>query len=132
MIAIGIAYIPVFARVARGSALTVLSSNYVLAARAYGRRPLAIVRRHVLPNIAPMLIVQASLLFSLAILAEAALDYLGLGTPPPTASWGQMIDDAQKYLYESPWLAVWPGIAIFLAVLGFNLLGDGLGEVLDR
>jgi peptide/nickel transport system permease protein len=132
MIAIGIAYIPVFARVARGSALTVLSSNYVLAARAYVRRPLAIVRRHVLPNIAPMLIVQASLLFSLAILAEAALDYLGLGTPPPTASWGQMIDDAQKYLYESPWLAVWPGIAIFLAVLGFNLLGDGLGEVLDR
>jgi peptide/nickel transport system permease protein len=132
MIAIGIAYIPVFARVARGSALTVLSSGYVLAARAYGRRPRAILRQHVLPNIASVLIVQASLLFSVAILAETALDFLGLGTPPPTASWGQMIGDAQKYLYEDPWLAVWPGIAIFLAVLGFNLLGDGLRQVLDR
>lgn len=133
MIAIGIAYIPVFARVTRGSALTVLSSEYVLAARAYGRRPLAIVRRHVLPNVAAVLIVQASLLFSVAILAEAALDFLGLGTPPPTASWGQMIGDAaQKYLYQDPMLAVWPGIAIFLAVLGFNLLGDGLREVFDR
>jgi len=132
MIAIGIAYIPVFARVTRGSALTVLGSGYVLAARAYGRRPLAIVRRHVLPNVASVLIVQASLLFSVAILAEAALDFLGLGTPPPTASWGQMIGDAQKYLSEDPMLAVWPGIAIFLAVLGFNLLGDGLQKVFDR
>jgi peptide/nickel transport system permease protein len=132
MIAIGIAYIPVFARVARGSALTVLSSGYVLAARAYGRRPLAILRRHVLPNVASVLIVQASLLFSVAILAETALDFLGLGTPPPTASWGEMIGEAQKYLYEDPWLGVWPGIAIFLAVLGFNLLGDGLRQVMDR
>lgn len=131
MIAIGIAYIPVFARVSRGSALAVLSSDFVLAARAYGRRPLAIMRRHVLPNVAAILIVQASLLFSVAILAEAALDFLGLGTPPPTASWGQMIGTAQNYLSEDPLLAVWPGIAIFLAVLGFNLLGDGLREVLD-
>lgn len=131
MTAIGVAYIPVFARVARGSALTVLSSDFVLAARAYGRRPLAILRRHVLPNVAAVLIVQASLLFSVAILAEAALDFLGLGTPPPTASWGQMIGTAQNYLSEDTMLAVWPGIAIFLAVLGFNLLGDGLREVLD-
>jgi peptide/nickel transport system permease protein len=132
MIAIGIAYIPVFARVTRGSALGVLGSGYVLAARAYGRRPLAIIRRHVLPNVASVLFVQASLLFSVAILAEAALDFLGLGTPPPTASWGQMIGNAQNYLAEDPMLAVWPGIAIFLAVLGFNLLGDGLREVFDR
>lgn len=131
MIAIGIAYIPVFARVTRGSALAVLSSDFVLAARAYGRRPFAVLRRHVLPNIAAILIVQASLLFSVAILAETALDFLGLGTPPPTASWGQMIGTAQNYLAEDPMLAVWPGIAIFLAVLGFNLLGDGLREVLD-
>jgi peptide/nickel transport system permease protein len=131
MIAIGIAYIPVFARVTRGSALSVLSSDFILAARAYGRRPFAVLRRHVLPNIAAILIVQASLLFSVAILAEAALDFLGLGTPPPTASWGQMIGTAQNYLSEDPLLAVWPGIAIFLAVLGFNLLGDGLREALD-
>ena len=133
MIAIGIAYIPGFARVTRGSALTVLTSGYVLAARAYGRRPRAIIRRHVVPNVASVLIVQASLLFSAAIVAEAALDFLGLGTPPPTASWGQMIGNAsQNYLAEDPMLAVWPGIAIFLAVLGFNLLGDGLREVFDR
>lgn len=131
MIAIGIAYIPVFARVSRSGALAVLSSDFVLAARAYGRRPLAILRRHVIPNVAGLLIVQSSLLFSLAILAEAALDFLGLGTPPPTASWGRMIGTAQNYLAGDPLLAVWPGIAIFLAVLGFNLLGDGLREVLD-
>jgi peptide/nickel transport system permease protein len=131
MIAIGIAYIPVFARVARGSALMVLSSGYVLAARAYDRRPIAIIRRHALPNIASVLVVQASLLFSVAILAEAALDFLGLGTPPPTASWGQMIGTAQNYMAQDPMLVVWPGITIFLAVLGFNLFGDGMREVLD-
>ncbi len=131
MIAIGVAYIPVFARVSRGTALTVLTSGYVLAARAYGRRPLAILRRHVLPNIAPVLIIQASLLYAVSILAEAGLDFLGLGTPPPAPSWGQMISDAQDYLHTDPLMTVWPSIAIVLAVLGFTLLGDGLREVLD-
>lgn len=131
MIAIGVAYIPVFARVSRGSALTVLASGYVLAARAYGRRPAAILRRHVLPNIAPVLIVQASMLYAVAILAEAGLDFLGLGTPPPAPSWGQMIGVAQDYLVKDPLLTVWPSVVIAAAVLGFTLLGDGLREVLD-
>jgi len=131
MIAIGVAYIPVFARIARGSALTVLASNYVLAARAYGRRPMAIVRRHVLPNIAPLLIIQASLLYAVAILAEAGLGFLGLGTPPPAPSWGQMVGAAQDYLAQDPMLTVWPSLVIAAAVLGFSLLGDGLREILD-
>jgi peptide/nickel transport system permease protein len=131
MIAIGVAYIPVFARVTRGSALTVLTSGFVLAARAYGRRPLAVLRRHVLPNIAPVLIVQASMLYAVAILAETGLDFLGLGTPPPSPSWGQMIGTAQDYLTKDPLLTVWPSVTIVLAVLGFTLLGDGLREVLD-
>lgn len=131
MIAIGIAYIPIVARVTRGSALTVLKSEFVLAARAYGRRPVAILRRHVLPNIAPVLLVQATLLFSLAILAEAAVDYLGLGTPPPTPSWGQMLSSGQNYLAGDPMLEAWPAIALFVTVMGFNLLGDGLRGILD-
>jgi peptide/nickel transport system permease protein len=131
MVAIGVAYMPVFARVTRSGALQVLSTDYVLAARSYGQSRVAIVRRHVLPNIAPLLIVQMSLLFSLAILAEAALSYLGLGTPPPAPSWGAMLQAAQNYLFDDPLLAVWPGLAIALAVLGFNLLGDGLRDVLD-
>jgi peptide/nickel transport system permease protein len=131
MIAIGIAYIPIVARVTRGSALAVLKSEFVLAARAYGRKPGAILRRHVLPNIAPVLLVQATLLFSLAILAEAAVDYLGLGTPPPTPSWGQMLASGQNYLAVDPMLEVWPALAVFVTVLGFNLLGDGLRSILD-
>jgi peptide/nickel transport system permease protein len=131
MIAIGVAYIPVFARVTRGSALTVLSAGYVMAARAYGRRPAAILRRHVLPNITPILIVQASMLYAVAILAEAGLDFLGLGPAPPAPSWGQMIGNAQDYLSRDPMLTVWPSIVIVCAVLGFTLLGDGLREVLD-
>ncbi len=131
MVAIGVAYMPVFARVTRSGALQVLSTDYVLVARSYGRSRAAIVRRHVLPNITPLLIVQSSLLFSLAILAEAALSYLGLGTPPPAPSWGAMLQGAQNYLFDDPLLAVWPGLAIALAVLGFNLLGDGLRDVLD-
>ncbi|HEX4833788.1 MAG TPA: ABC transporter permease [Trebonia sp.] len=131
MIAIGVAYIPVFARVSRASALTVLSSGYVLAARSYGRRPLAITRRHVLPNVAPILIVQASLLYAVAILAEAGLEFLGLGSPPPAPTWGAMIHDAQDYLARDPMFTVWPALVITLAVLGFSLLGDGLREVLD-
>ncbi|HZT16102.1 MAG TPA: ABC transporter permease [Gaiellaceae bacterium] len=131
MVAIGIASIPVFARVTRAGALQVLESEYVLAARAYRRSTPAILWRHVLPNIRALLIVQASLLFSVAILAEAGLSYLGVGTPPPTPSWGQMVEDAQQYLDRDPLLVFWPGIFIALAVLGFNLLGDGLRDVLD-
>jgi peptide/nickel transport system permease protein len=131
MVAIGIAYIPVFARLTRGSALVVLRSDFVLAARASGRRPLAILTRHVLPNIAAVLIVQATILFAVAILAEAALSYLGLGTAPPTPSWGRMLKDSQGYFGQDTQLAVWPGLAIALAVLGFSLLGDGLRDILD-
>jgi peptide/nickel transport system permease protein len=131
MTAIGIAYIPVFVRVTRSNAVRVLHSEYVLAARSYGRRPLAIVRRHVLPNIRATIIVQMTQLFSLAILAEAALDFLGLGTVPPTPSWGNMLQTAQDYLSRDTLLSIWPGLAIFIAVLGLNLLGDGLNEVLE-
>jgi peptide/nickel transport system permease protein len=131
MVAIGIAYIPVFVRVTRANAIRVLRSEYVLAARSYGRRPWAVVRRHVLPNIRPTIVVQMTQLFSLAILAEAALDFLGLGTTPPTPSWGNMLQTAQDYLSRQPLLSVFPGVAIFLAVLAFNLLGDGLNDVLE-
>lgn len=131
MIAIGVAYIPVFARVTRATALMVLSSGYVLAARSYGRRPMAILRRHVLPNVLPVLLVQGSLLYAVAILAEAGLEFLGLGAPPPAATWGAMIHDAQDYLAKDTMFTVWPSLVIVLAVLGFTLLGDGLREVLD-
>jgi peptide/nickel transport system permease protein len=131
MLAIGASYVPVFARVTRATALTVLSSGYVLAARSYGRRPVAIIRRHVLPNIAPVLIVQASMLYAVAILAESSLEFLGLGSPPPAPTWGAMIHDAQDYLSVDPMFTVWPSLVITLAVLGFSLLGDGLREILD-
>ena len=131
MVAIGIASVPVFARVTRAGALSVMESEYVLAARAYRRGTVAILWRHVLPNIRALLIVQMSLLYSIAILAEAGLSYLGLGTPPPTPTWGQMVEEAQQYLDRDPLLDFWPGIFIALAVLGFNLLGDGLRDVLD-
>jgi peptide/nickel transport system permease protein len=131
MAAIGIAYIPVFARLTRGSALQVLQSDYVLAARACGRRPREILTHHVLPNIAAILIVQATVLFAVAILAEAALSYLGLGTAPPTPTWGGMLTNSQTYLSADAALALWPGLAIAIAVLGFSLLGDGLRDILD-
>jgi len=130
-LAVGIAYIPVFVRVTRSNALVVLSSEYVLAARAYGRRPLAILRRHVVPNIATTMIAQMSLLFSLAVLAEAALDYLGLGTTAPTASWGTMLQDGQNYLGNDVLLTIWPSLAVFICVLGFSLLGEGISETRD-
>ena len=132
MLAIGIASVPYFARVTRGAALGVLGTEYVLAARAYGRSRMAIVRKHVLPNIAPLLLVQTSLLFSVAILAGAALSYLGLGTPPPSSAWGLMLEDAQhNFLATDPLLSLWPTLAIAITILGFNLLGDGLRDVLD-
>ncbi|WP_170304508.1 ABC transporter permease [Microlunatus speluncae] len=131
MIAIGIATVPAFARVARGQTLQVMRTEYVLAARAAGRRRPAIALRHVLPNIASMIIVQASVSFAIAILAEAALSFLGFGTPPPTPSWGRMLAESQELLFSAPRLALIPGLAIALAVLGFNLLGDGLRDRLD-
>ena len=131
MIAIGIATVPSFARLIRGGALQVMRSEYVLAARAAGRRPTAIGLRHVLPNVSSLVIVQASVSFAIAVLAEAALSFLGLGTPPPTPSWGRMLQEGQELLFSTPRLAVVPGIAIAVVVLGFNLLGDGLRDAFD-
>ncbi len=131
MLAIGIATVPSFARLVRSGALQVMRTEYVLAARAAGRRPFAIGLRHVLPNVAGLVIVQSSVSFAIAVLAEAALSFLGLGTPAPTPSWGRMLQEAQELLFAAPRLAVVPGVAIALAVLGFNLLGDGLRDVLD-
>ena len=131
MVAIGIAYVPVVARVTRGAALSVFQLDFVAAARSYGRGNAFIFVRHVLPNIASVLIVQMTVLFALAILAEAALSFLGIGTQPPTPSWGRSLRDAQTFLQLAPRLAIWPGLAIAMTVLGFNLLGDGLRDALD-
>lgn len=131
MIAIGIATIPSFARITRSGALGVMSTDYVTAARAAGHGPFAIALRHVLPNVAGLVIVQASVAFAIAILAEAALAYLGLGTPTGQASWGRMLYEAQSTLRSAPHLVLVPGAAIALAVLGFNLFGDGLRDYLD-
>lgn len=131
IVAIGIFQIPVFVRVSRASANAVWAREFVLAARAAGKGRLRITIDHVLPNILSVLIVQATIQFALAILAEAALSYLGLGTQPPQPSWGRMLNDAQTLLFQSPMLAVYPGVAIAVAVLGLNLLGDGLRDLLD-
>jgi peptide/nickel transport system permease protein len=131
IVAIGIFNIPVFARLSRAAAQQVWSRDYVLAARAAGKNGWEITFDHVLPNIANVLIVQATIQFALAILAEAALSYLGLGTQPPQPSWGRMLNEAQTMMFSAPLLAVWPGLAIALAVLGLNLLGDGLRDLLD-
>jgi peptide/nickel transport system permease protein len=131
IIAIGIYNIPVFARVTRGSANAIWARDFVLAARAAGKGRLRITLEHVLPNIASVLIVQATIQFALAILAEAGLSYLGLGTQPPQPSWGRMLNEAQTFMFMAPRLAIFPGLAIAVAVLGLNLLGDGLRDVLD-
>jgi peptide/nickel transport system permease protein len=131
IIAIGVYNVPIIAKLTRATANGVLSREYALAARAAGRGPIAIALDHVLPNIAPALIVQATIQFAIAILAEAALSYLGLGAQPPETSWGKMLADAQNVLYNAPRLALYPGIAIALSVLGLNLLGDGLRDALD-
>ena len=131
VVAIGIFNVPVFARLARGAANAVWAREYVLAARAAGKGPWRITLDHVLPNIASVLIVQATISFATAILAEAALSYLGLGTQPPQPSWGRMLNEAQTLLFQAPLLAVYPGAAIALSVLGLNLLGDGLRDLLD-
>jgi peptide/nickel transport system permease protein len=129
--AIGIFQIPIFLRITRGSANAIWAREFVLAARASGKGKFRITLEHVLPNILSILIVQATIQFALAILAEAALSYLGLGTQPPQPSWGRMLNDAQSLLFQSPSLAVYPGLAIATAVLGLNLLGDGLRDLFD-
>ncbi|WP_027882284.1 ABC transporter permease [Meiothermus rufus] len=131
MVAIGLAAVPAFARVARAGVLSVKALPYIEAARALGMGHGRIMLRHVLPNILGPLVVQASLAFAVAILAEAALSYLGLGTQPPNPSWGRMLREAQSYQELTPYPVVFPGLAIGLAVLGFNLLGDGLRDYLD-
>ena len=131
MLAIGIASIPGFARVTRAQSLSFLSRDFVAAARTAKKSPWYIAIRHVLPNIVGVIIVQASVAFALAILAEAGLSFLGLGTPPPEPSWGRMLQSAQSSLATAPMLAVWPGAAIAVTVLGFNLLGDGLRDSRD-
>ena len=131
ILAIGIFNVPVFARVARGAALPIWTLDYVRAARVAGKGAGLISAQHVLPNVGNTLIVQATIQFSLGILAEAALSYVGLGAQPPTPSWGRMLADAQTMIYVAPMLAVLPGLAIVVTVLGLNLLGDGLRDRLD-
>jgi peptide/nickel transport system permease protein len=131
MTAIGIASVPAFIRVVRAGTLRVVGTDYVQSARVAGRRGPAIAVRHVLPNVAGLVIVQCSVSYAVAILAEAALSYLGLGAGPTTPSWGRMLYDGQSVITVYPMLVVWPGVAIALAVLGFNLLGDGLRDRFD-
>ncbi|HYM69485.1 MAG TPA: ABC transporter permease [bacterium] len=131
MLAIGIVYAPTFARVARGPTLAVAQLPYIEAARAIGASTPAILLRHVVPNISAPLLVQTTVSLSTAILTEAALSFLGLGTQPPIPSWGLMLSDARQYMLIDPWIAVLPGCAIAVTVLGFNLLGDGLRDLLD-
>lgn len=131
MIAIGVSATPIFIRLTRAQVLQVKVEDYIEAARAVGNSPLRIMWRHVLPNIVPPLIVQATLAVAAAIIAEAALSFLGLGQQPPAPSWGSMLNTAKNYIDNAPWMAVWPGVSIFLLVLSFNLLGDGLRDAFD-
>ncbi|MEX0407098.1 ABC transporter permease [Aquibium sp. LZ166] len=131
IIAIGIFNIPVFARVARAGALAIWPREFILAARAAGKGKALITIEHILPNIASMLLVQGTIQFALGVLAEAALSYVGLGAQPPMPSWGRMLFDAQTRMMVAPHLALFPGIAIVVTVLGLNLVGDGLRDVLD-
>jgi len=131
IVAIGVFNVPVFARVTRAAANAIWAREYVLAARTAGKNRWQITWDHVVPNIASVLIVQATNQFATAIIAEAALSYLGLGTQPPMPSWGRMLNEAQTQMFQAPMLAVYPGLAIVLAVLGLNLMGDGLRDLLD-
>ena len=131
MIAIGITTTPIFVRLTRGQVMTVKVEDYVEAARAIGNPRWRIALLHILPNILPALLVQATLSIAAAIIAEAALSFLGLGQQPPAPSWGSMLNSAQRFLTNGPWMAVWPGLAIFVTVLSFNLIGDGLRDALD-
>jgi peptide/nickel transport system permease protein len=131
MIAIGLSAVPIFIRIARAQTLAVMTEDYVESARAIGVGHGAMVRRYILPNIFPPILVQATLAIATAIIAEASLSFLGLGQQPPAPSWGSMLNVAKNFLEQAPWMALWPGLAIFLVVLGFNLLGDGLRDALD-
>ncbi|HET7263706.1 MAG TPA: ABC transporter permease [bacterium] len=131
IIAIGVVYVPVFARVTRGAVLVRRQEEYVEAARALGQTDAAILRRHVLPNCVAPVLVQATLGFASAIVIDAGLSFLGAGTPPPAPDWGTMLNEAREFMVSAPHVAVFPGLAISLAVLGFNLLGDGLRDILD-
>jgi peptide/nickel transport system permease protein len=131
MIAIGVSATPIFVRLTRAQVLNVKVEDYIEAARAIGNPPWRIALRHVLPNVTAPLIVQATLATAAAVIAEASLSFLGLGQQPPAPSWGSMLNTAKNYVDQAPWMAVWPGLAIFLLVLGFNLLGDGLRDALD-
>jgi peptide/nickel transport system permease protein len=131
MIAIGISATPIFIRLTRAQVLSVKVEDYVEAARAVGNSHLRSAVRHILPNVVPPLIVQATLAIAAAVIAEASLSFLGLGQQPPAPSWGSMLNTAKNYIDNAPWMAVWPGLSIFLLVLSFNLLGDGLRDALD-
>ncbi len=131
MIAIGVSATPIFVRLTRAQVINVKVEDYVEAARALGNPPWRIAIRHVLPNVVPPLIVQTTLAIAAAIIAEASLSFLGLGQQPPAPSWGSMLNTAKNYMDQAPWMAIWPGAAIFLLVLAFNLLGDGLRDALD-
>jgi peptide/nickel transport system permease protein len=131
MIAIGVATTPIFLRLTRGQVMAVKVEDYVEAARAVGNPGWRIALVHILPNILPPLAVQASLSIAAAIIAEASLSFLGLGEQPPDPSWGSMLNAAQRFLSNAPWMALWPGLAIFITVMSFNLLGDGLRDALD-
>jgi peptide/nickel transport system permease protein len=131
MIAIGISATPIFVRLARGATMATMVEDYVEAARAVGNPRWRIALRHVLPNIVPPVLVQATLAIAMAIIAEASLSFLGLGQQPPAPSWGSMLNAAQRFLGQAPWMAIFPGLSIFVVVLAFNLLGDGLRDALD-
>ncbi|MGD9865662.1 MAG: ABC transporter permease [Pseudodonghicola sp.] len=131
MIAIGLSAMPVFIRLARAQTMTVMTEDYVESAQAIGLGHLPLIGRYILPNIVAPILVQATLTIATAIIAEASLSFLGLGQQPPAPSWGSMLNIAKNFLEQAPWMALWPGITIFLVVLGFNLLGDGLRDALD-
>ncbi|MFN7102398.1 MAG: ABC transporter permease [Pseudorhizobium sp.] len=131
MIAIGLSAMPIFVRLTRGQVLAVKTEDYVEGARSVGLGHVDIMLRYILPNVFAPIIVQATLTIATAIIAEASLSFLGLGQQPPAPSWGSMLNVAKNFLSQAPWMAMWPGVAIFLVVIGFNLLGDGLRDALD-
>jgi len=131
MMAIGISAAPIFVRLTRGQVMQVKVEDYIEAARAVGNPPWRIALRHVLPNTLPPIMVQATLAIASAVIAEASLSFLGLGQQPPAPSWGSMLNTAKNYVEQAPWMAIWPGASIFLLVLSFNVLGDGLRDALD-
>jgi len=131
MIAIGVSATPIFVRLTRAQVLQVKVEDYIEAARAVGNPPLRIALRHVLPNVTAPLIVQTTLAIAAAVIAEASLSFLGLGQQPPAPSWGSMLNTAKNFIDNAPWMAIWPGMSIFLLVLAFNVLGDGLRDALD-